>query len=157
MVYVAQQPMLVGLTLPLYAVNFPIENHSTPLIDTLIAVLACLGIAIAAKADSQLYAYMTAKRRGDGVSLVLRTGLWKYSRHPNYFGEQLWWWSLALFGCVSGHCWTIIGTAFNSAIMWHVTRLTENRMMNDKKRRKEFQKYCDVTSMWIPWWTKQEK
>jgi steroid 5-alpha reductase family enzyme len=32
--------------------------------------------------------------------LVLDTGLWKYSRHPNYFGEQLFWFSLGMFGRV---------------------------------------------------------
>ena len=44
-------------------------------------------------------------------------GLWRYSRHPNHVGEQLWWWGLALFGVsASGALWPLLGTAFNSAV-----------------------------------------
>lgn len=44
-------------------------------------------------------------------------GLWRYSRHPNHVGEQLWWWGLALFGVsASGELWPLLGTAFNSAV-----------------------------------------
>ena len=40
-------------------------------------------------------------RKGVEEVLVLDTGLWKYSRHPNYFGEQLWWW--AVYWCLFCH------------------------------------------------------
>lgn len=46
-----------------------------------------------------------------------RAGLWRYSRHPNHVGEQLWWWGLALCGVsASGELWPLLGTAFNSAV-----------------------------------------
>lgn len=45
------------------------------------------------------------------------TGLWQWSRHPNYFGEQLFWWGFALFAVSVGQSWTLIGPLFNSICM----------------------------------------
>ena len=90
-------------------------------------------------------------RRGAQPILILDTGLWALSRHPNYFGEQLWWWSLGLFGVASGHSWTLCGTAFNSVIMAHVTTMTEGRMRSRPDRKELFENYCKNTSVLIPW------
>ena len=48
---------------------------------------------------------------------ALMSGLWRYSRHPNHFGEQLFWWGLALFAVSSGDYWTLIGPLFNTVCM----------------------------------------
>lgn len=44
-------------------------------------------------------------------------GLWRYSRHPNYFGELLWWWGVGAFGAAAGQPWTLGGAAFNTLCM----------------------------------------
>ena len=62
---------------------------------------------------------------------LLNTGLWYYSRHPNYFGEQLWWWSFGGFSCLAGDYYMIAGTAFNSLILAKVTLMTEERMITN--------------------------
>lgn len=99
---VAQHPMIVGISLPLYSVQFgPKADTPWGLFDTIATLLSLLGILIAFIADNQLRAYMLEseqlKQKGQPKVPILLTGLWRYSRHPNYFGEQLWWWSLALF------------------------------------------------------------
>eukprot|EP00295_Goniomonas_pacifica_P030507 CAMPEP_0175968338 /NCGR_PEP_ID=MMETSP0108-20121206/39829_1 /TAXON_ID=195067 ORGANISM="Goniomonas pacifica, Strain CCMP1869" /NCGR_SAMPLE_ID=MMETSP0108 /ASSEMBLY_ACC=CAM_ASM_000204 /LENGTH=126 /DNA_ID=CAMNT_0017296955 /DNA_START=16 /DNA_END=395 /DNA_ORIENTATION=- len=59
-----------------------------------VATVVCLtAIILAEVADTQLRRYMAQKNK----PLVLDTGLWRYSRHPNHFGEQLWWVGLLLF------------------------------------------------------------
>ena len=99
---VAQHPMLVGISLPLYSVCFSSEAEK-PLgvLDCVATVLCLLGLTIAYFADNQLRAYMVENERRKAQNepkvLLLNSGLWKYSRHPNYFGEQLWWWSLGIF------------------------------------------------------------
>lgn len=99
---VAQHPMIVGISLPLYSVCFgPEAAKEFNWLDGVATVLCLAGIGCAFKADNDLRDYMLsnaeARKEGRPVSPILNTGLWRYSRHPNYFGEQLWWWALALF------------------------------------------------------------
>jgi steroid 5-alpha reductase family enzyme len=80
-------------------------------------------------------------------------GLWRYSRHPNYFGEQLWWWSLGVFAVNVGQPWALLGALFNSLCMVGVTRLTEARMLARPERAALYREYQNRTSVWIPWFS----
>jgi steroid 5-alpha reductase family enzyme len=62
--------------------------------DLLGLALFATGLVFEVVADTQLSSYRRAKARGgaDAPGPVLDTGLWRYSRHPNYFGEALLWW-----------------------------------------------------------------
>lgn len=81
---------------------------------------------------------------------ILNTGVWWYSRHPNYVGEQLWWWGLALLGVQSGVWWVVVGPAFNSMVMASVTVMTERRMGARPERAKAWREYAEVTPAWVP-------
>jgi steroid 5-alpha reductase family enzyme len=73
------------------------------------AVLVCgMAIWIEARADAELRAFNGSSRKPDEI---LVTGLWSLSRHPNYFGEVLFWWGLYLFGLASNpaYWWTFVG------------------------------------------------
>lgn len=64
-------------------------------LDTVATVVTLGAILIEMIADLQLHAYLkTKKNPGD----IINTGLWAWSRHPNYFGEVSFWWGLLLFG-----------------------------------------------------------
>ena len=63
--------------------------------------------------------------RGEPKVQLLDSGIWRWSRHPNYFGEQLFWWSIAGFGWVCGEPWVVVGTALNSLVLATVTVMTE--------------------------------
>ncbi len=58
---------------------------------TIGAIVWAAGFLIEAIADAQKFA---AKSRPGGESRWMETGLWRYSRHPNYFGELLVWWGV---------------------------------------------------------------
>ena len=66
---------------------------------------------------------------GKPKMLLLNSGLWHYSRHPNYFGEQLWWWSYALFAAGLGQWYMSAGTFINSIVLATVTVMTETKML----------------------------
>jgi len=66
------------------------------------------GIGIETVSDRQLRRFLRSRR---DPSAVLETGLWRLSRHPNYFGEITFWWGLWLFGVAAdpGWAWSAIG------------------------------------------------
>jgi steroid 5-alpha reductase family enzyme len=152
-VYLAQQVMLVGLTLPCWAVSF--HDVAVGPLDALLALLSLTGVAIAHLADTQLDAFMrdneARSARGEPRVLLLDRGIWRWSRHPNYFGEQLFWWSFAGWGVVVGQSWVVIGTLLNSAVLAAVTVMTERRMLEVPERRDAYRAYQQRTSVWLPW------
>ena len=76
-------------------------------LDGLAIIVTAAAVAIEATADEQLRRF----RRSTGPARTLATGLWAWSRHPNYFGETLFWWGLYLFGLAAdpGWWWTVVG------------------------------------------------
>jgi steroid 5-alpha reductase family enzyme len=122
--------------------------------DFVLAGLALAGIVIAHFADSQLDAFMREKQaqvgRGESPTRLLDHGIWRWSRHPNYFGEQLFWWAFAGLGVVVGEPWVVAGTVLNSAVLAVVTVMTERRMLEVPERRDAYREYQRRTSVWIP-------
>jgi steroid 5-alpha reductase family enzyme len=77
-------------------------------------------------------------------------GLWRYSRHPNYFGESLLWWGIYLV-CLDSQApyWTAIGPALLTFLLLKVSGVP---LLEKKYRQnKAFQKYQENTSAFIPW------
>lgn len=153
LVFVSQHIFLVGLTLPIYTVyqsRLPWNAW-----DILACVLCVAGIWIAHFADTQLYYFCyknkVLKEIGGPKVLLLDSGLWKYSRHPNYFGEQLFWWGLSLFAWNVGQGWAVVGSAINSACLAQVTVMVEQRMVQDESRADVYREYQKSTSVLIPW------
>ena len=152
-VYAAQQVMLVGLTLPFFAIQF----RDAPLgsVDIVLAALAFAGIGVAHLADSSLDRFMRANAdrmaRGEPKEPLLDDGIWRWSRHPNYFGEQLFWWAMAGFGVLLGEPWVAAGALLNSGVLAAVTVMTERRMLADSTRCEMFRAYQQRTPVWLPW------
>jgi steroid 5-alpha reductase family enzyme len=150
LVYAIQGPMLIGITLPIYATHFDGSQRAFGGWDTFFAVAGLAFLSLACLADSQLHRYVQAKKRGNKVPPVLDWGCFAYSRHPNYVGEMGWWWCVAGFGCVVGQPWTALGQAFNHAIMFRVQSMTQQRMMSDPSRAVAYAAYCEKVPAWLP-------
>ncbi|MFT4571743.1 MAG: steroid 5-alpha reductase family enzyme [Hyphomicrobiaceae bacterium] len=118
------------------------------LLDIAAVVVTGGAIAIEAIADSQLSEF---RRSSAPKGTILQTGLWKYSRHPNYFGEASFWWGLFLFGLAAGDtnvAWSGAGALAITIMFWFVSiPLLDNRSL---ERREGYAAHMATVSSFIP-------
>lgn len=115
-------------------------------IDYLAMALWLFGFYFEAVSDYQLYRF---KKDPANESKVLNSGLWRYSRHPNYFGEFCIWWSYFLFALPAGGWWTVYAPLLMTFLLLKVSGvvLMEKDISNRKPRYRE---YIERTSTFIP-------
>lgn len=81
---------------------------------------------------------------------VMDRGLWRYTRHPNYFGDFLVWWGIWLVAAESGAWWTVIGPVVMSILLVRVSGVAMlERTITE--RRPAYADYARRTSAFIPW------
>jgi steroid 5-alpha reductase family enzyme len=108
--------------------------------------LVVTGIAFESIADLQLARF---KARPENKGRVLDTGLWRYSRHPNYFGDFCVWWGLYLIAASAGGWWTIFSPILMSVLLMKVSGVT----LLEKdigERRPAYADYIRRTSAFFP-------
>lgn len=81
---------------------------------------------------------------------VFDRGLWRYTRHPNYFGDMLVWWGLFLVAAGAGGWWTVFAPLLMSGLLARVSGVTllENRLRASKPG---YEAYVRRTSALFPW------
>ncbi len=116
------------------------------LLDAAAATLVVFGILFESIADAQLAAF---KARNDSRQQVLDTGLWRYTRHPNYFGECCIWWGFYLFAVAAGGWWSIISPLLMTFLLLRVSgvALLEKDISG---RRPAYVDYIKRTNAFIP-------
>ncbi|KAH6820219.1 3-oxo-5-alpha-steroid 4-dehydrogenase [Perilla frutescens var. hirtella] len=159
-VYISQQGFLMVICMPFYVIHA--NKKQLNIYDAVAAVVCLNGLTIAYFADTQIYNFVSRnerlKKEGQPVVPVLDEGLWRYSRHPNYFGEQLWWSGMAIFAWNLDYSWWFVGPLANSVCLGIVTVLVEERMLKEEYRAQAYNKYQQITtSFWIPWFRKQKE
>lgn len=102
-------------------------------------------------ADCQMH-----KFRKNRTGPFIRTGLWKYSRHPNYLGEILMWWGVALsFVCIMPNRWYLIAGAVANTLLFVCVSIP---LADGRQSRKEgFAEYKAQTRMLLPIWKKNSQ
>ncbi len=106
-----------------------------------------MAIIVETLADEQLRAFV---KSGPPSGTTMKTGLWKYSRHPNYFGEISFWWGMYFIGLGSNpaYWWTIVGPlAITLLFVFISLPMIDKRMQG---RRHDYMEYRSKTSAIIP-------
>jgi steroid 5-alpha reductase family enzyme len=115
-------------------------------LDYLGAALWLVGMIFEAGGDLQL-----ARFKGDPANAgkVMDRGLWRYTRHPNYFGDFCVWWGFYLIAVSAGAWWSIVGPALMSYLLLKVSgvRLLERDI---GKRRPQYAEYIRRTNAFFP-------
>ena len=135
--------------LPVYpAIAF---KSTLDVFDYLATGVTLTAILIETISDEQLQSFLTSQRR----DTFLATGLWKYSRHPNYFGEVLFWIGLFLFSIGTDEFvwWAIPGPLGMILLFQFISvPMIDKRMVAGKEG---YEEYVRQTSGWIPWFPKR--
>ncbi len=108
--------------------------------------LALAGLLMEALADWQLSRF---KADPDNAGKVMDRGLWRYSRHPNYFGDCLVWWGLTLVALAAGHWWALVSPLLMTVLLLKVSgvALLESDI---GERRPEYARYIQRTPAFVP-------
>ena len=115
-------------------------------LDYLGVALWLLGFTFEAGGDWQLARF---KRDPANAGKVMDRGFWRYTRHPNYFGDFAVWWGLYAIALSAGAWWSFVGPAFMSFLLLRVSgvRLLERDI---GQRRPEYAEYVRRTNAFFP-------
>lgn len=148
-----QNLLLLLIALPAYSAL----GSTAPLgaVDVVATALFVLFLAGETIADNQQWAFQQRKRAavaaGAPTAPFLTEGLFRFSRHPNFFCEQAIWWSLYLFSVGAGAGWlnpSIVGAALLTLLFAGSSRFTEEITVS---RYPSYADYQRTTSRLIPW------
>ncbi len=156
-----QNFLLVLLVLPLYQAY----QHPTPLqtLDFIAAAFFLTFLILETIADQQQWKFHQNKKQlalsGNSVHHLgfYKDGLFKISRHPNFFFEQAQWYMIYLFGVAVSGAWLniyLVGPLLLSAIFQGSVKLTEEITAS---KYQEYAEYQRTTSRQFPWWPKKLK
>lgn len=116
------------------------------LLDFIAVALWLVGFVFEAVGDYQLARF---KRQPENKGRVMDSGLWRYTRHPNYFGDFCIWWGFFLFAAAAGAWWTIFSPLLMSFLLLRVSgvAMLEKTIEN---RRPAYADYIRRTNAFFP-------
>jgi steroid 5-alpha reductase family enzyme len=141
--WIISMPLWVALTVP----------FQFSLFDILAVTLWTIGMIFESVGDWQLARFKTnPANRGK----VMNRGLWRYTRHPNYFGECLIWWGFFLFVIPTGAWWAILSPILLTFLLLKFSGVTmlEETIVD---RRPAYREYIASTNAFIPGLPKKTK
>jgi len=150
-VYMMQAILIGILSIPMYftALNTSALIASLEWIGAFVVLASIGGETIA---DAQLKAF---KKVHAGKKMVCNEGLWKFSRHPNYFFEWLVWVGLALMALPTPWGWaSFLAPAIMYYLLTKVTGIPPAEAGSLKSRGDSYRAYQESTSAFIPWFPK---
>jgi len=148
-----QAVLVVIFSLPFLFVAFNPSPH-LQLVEIAGLILALIALAGEATSDLQMSAF---KADPASKGQVCRRGLWRYSRHPNYFFESLIWWAFFLVTLGSPYGWiTIVCPLLMLYFLFKVTGIPLTEEYAVKSKGDAYREYQRTTSAFVPWFPKKD-
>lgn len=149
-VFMIQMMFMLIISMPIYvAVVSEVEVNNLWII--IGGVLFLIGFFFETVGDAQLKNFV---RKRTDKSQIMDKGLWRYTRHPNYFGEVVMWWSL--FIIVVSSTYGYIGLISPLIITWLLLYVSGIPLLEKRYEGNiNFQEYKKRTSAFFPWFVKK--
>ncbi len=149
--FLLQGILIMIISFPLLGISMSNHSGNLNLLDYAGILIWLIGFTFEAGSDFQLSRF---KRDDKNTGKVLNTGFWKYTRHPNYFGDSAVWWAYALLSIAAGSYWQIIGSVVMTLLIIKVSgvALLENTL---NKSKPQYRTYIQKTNSFFPWFPKK--
>jgi len=149
--FLLQGFLIMLVSLPLLGINTQTDSDGLTWLDYLGLAVFVVGFIFETGGDYQLAKF---KGNPNNKGKVLNTGFWKYTRHPNYFGDSAVWWSFGIFSLASGAYWQVVGSIMMTLLIIKVSgvALLEKTLNTTKPQYRE---YIRKTNSFFPWFPKK--
>jgi steroid 5-alpha reductase family enzyme len=144
-VFLPQAVIAFAISMPLQIAMY--QRRGNTALDVAGAVVWLTGLTFEAVGDAQLAAFVSRRTSSEQV---MDTGLWRYTRHPNYFGEALLWFGLWLPAAVD---WRGLVAVLSPAIVTYLVGFASGKPLLERamaKRKPSYADYMTRTSGFIP-------
>ncbi len=146
-VFLLQAIILWIVSLPIQAAMINAETTPLGWLDFVGVGLWSVGLFFESVGDFQMARFQADPKN---VGQVMAHGLWRFTRHPNYFGDFCVWWGLYLIATSAGAAWTIFSPLLMSFLLLKVSGVTLlEKTITD--RRPDYAAYQARTSSFFPW------
>jgi steroid 5-alpha reductase family enzyme len=149
--FLLQGSLMWLISAPLLGAQYYGQNNSLNFFDFAGIVFWVIGFSFEAGGDYQLSRF---KADPSNKGKVLNKGFWRYTRHPNYFGDSSVWWGYGLICLAAGSYLPILGSVIMTALIIKVSgvALLEKSL---REQKPEYREYIEKTSAFIPWFPKK--
>lgn len=145
-VFLLQGVLMWIISAPLLAAQISATPAGLGILDLMGLLLWGVGFFFESVGDFELTRFI---KNPANKGKVMRYGLWRYTRHPNYFGDATQWWGFYLIALAAGGWWTI----FSPIIMTYLLVKVSGVAMLDKamaERKPGYREYMETTSAFLP-------
>jgi len=150
-VFMLQGGLMMIISMPLLGVALKTNSDALNLFDYLGILIWSIGFIFESVGDYQLASF---KRHPQNKGKLLTTGLWRYTRHPNYFGDTAIWWGFGLFAIASGAYWYSLGSLLMTYLIIKISGVAMlEKSLSEVKPG--YEQYVETTSTFFPWFPKQ--
>lgn len=149
--FLLQGVLMWLISAPLLGAQYYLINNDLGIFDFIGITIWLIGISFEAGGDFQLAKF---KANLENKGKVLNSGFWRYTRHPNYFGDSAVWWGYGLICLAAESYLPVLGSILMTALIIKVSgvALLEKSL---KETKPEYKEYIEKTSAFIPWFPKR--
>lgn len=145
-VFLLQGILLWIISIPLLAAQYRALPDRLVFLDFLGVAVWLIGFYFEAAGDSHL-ARFRANPQNKGK--ILDSGVWRYTRHPNYFGDSAQWWGYYLIAAAAGGWWTVYSPILMTFLLMRVSGVV--LLEKTLSARPGYKEYAERTSAFFPW------